>query len=244
MTFAGLASLGMGAGFLSTLFGIGGGVLIVPALVYVAGVDFRVATAISLAAMLAHPPLGVWQHARRDAVDWRLGPLLAVGGLVGVAAGIVLAPNLPVPSLKLLFAVVMLGAAWRLVAHMPHDEARTPGTPLVVALGVVAGAASRLLGIGGGIISVPVLAIVGVSMHTAVGSSLVAVFTNAAIASAVSLSAGLDWRPAVPLAIGAVAAATFGTRAAHGLKARPLAQLFAAALALAAIYIAATSGVF
>ncbi|MES2153972.1 MAG: sulfite exporter TauE/SafE family protein [bacterium] len=242
-TFAGLVALGAGAGFLSTLFGIGGGVVIVPVLVYGLGVDFHVATATSLAAMLAHPPLGVYQHARRGAVDWRLAGLLVAGGAVGVPAGIVIEGHVGTSWLKFLFALIMVGAAWRLVAKPPrvHEE---PHPALgVVALGVVAGAASRLFGIGGGLVSVPMLAFLGTRMHAAVGSSLVAVFTNAALASAVSLSKGLDWHPAVPIALGAVCAATFGTRAAHGLRAQPLARLFAAALTLAAIYVAATSGV-
>lgn len=243
-TLSGLVALGAAAGFLSTLFGIGGGVLIVPVLVYVAGLDFPTATAVSLMAMLAHPPLGVYQHARRGAVNWRLALLLAVGGAVGVAAGIILAPHVPIPWLKLLFAVVMLAAAWRLVARPAATAPAAATASTLLALGVVAGLVSRLLGVGGGLVTVPVLVLLGNAVHTAVGSSLVAVFTNAALASAVSLQAGADWHPAAPIAFGAVCAATFGTRAAHRLDAKPLSRLFAAALTVAAIYIGVTSRAF
>ncbi len=243
-TFAALVGLGLGAGFLSTLFGIGGGVLAVPVLVYGMGVDFRVATATALMGMLLHPPLGVYQHARRGAVDWRLGVLLAAGGAVGVAAGIILEPHVPVPWLKLLFACVLLTAAWRLTAVLPALQPAAPTRAFVLALGLLAGLASRLFGIGGGLVTVPILALLGTAMHTAIGSSLVPIFTNAALASAVNLRAGVDWHPAVPLALGAVCAATFGTAAAHGLKADPLKRLFAAALTVAALYIGITSHAF
>lgn len=242
-TFAGLAALGAGAGFLSALFGIGGGVLIVPVLVYGAGVELAVATSTALMSMLVHPVLGVYQHNRRGAVDWRIGSLMAAGGALGVAIGLLLLTWLTDAVLKLLFALLLLAAAWRLVVRLPVGPPTQAGTWFLNALGLVAGVASRLFGIGGGLVTVPVLALAGTSMHVAVGSSLVPVFTNAVLASAMSLHAGIDWRPAVPITIGAVAAATFGTRVAHRLDPAPLRRLFAVALGLAAIYIAATSGV-
>jgi len=243
-TFAGLIGLGAGAGVLSTLFGIGGGILIVPGLVYVGHVGFGPATAISLMAMMAHPPVGVYQHARRGAVDWPLAIRLAAGGAVGVAAGILVIPHVPVPWLKLLFGLVLLGAAWRLVARLPATQPAPPGPLFVAALGGFAGFISRLLGVGGGLVTVPVMALGGTPMHTAVGSSLVPVFTNAVLASAVSLQGGAPWQPAIPIALGALGSVTLGTWAAHGLDARPLARLFAAALTVVALYIGGTSHAF
>lgn len=244
VTFAGLVLLGSGAGFLSTLFGIGGGVLVVPVLVYFAGVDFGTAASISLMSMMVHPLLGAYQHSRRGAVRWRLGSMLALGGGLGVLVGWVLATHLEVNVVKFLFALVLLGAAWRLMARLPEGQPSILGDSAMWCIGFVAGVPSRLFGIGGGLVTVPILALEGVPMHVAVGSSLVPVFTNAAVASALSLHAGVDWRPAIPITIGAVAAATYGTRLAHRLDARPLRNLFAAALALAALYIGTTSRAF
>jgi hypothetical protein len=80
-------------------------------------------------------------------------------------------------------------------------------------------------------------------MHTAVGSSLVPVFTNSLLAAAVALAGGVDLRPAVWVGLGALAGSPIGVRLAHALPERGLKVAFAASLALAAVYIAATSGV-
>lgn len=238
-----LLLVGAGAGFLSTLFGIGGGLVMVPLLHYGAGVPFADATALSLLAMAFQVPGGVYQHARRGAVDWRLGALLAGGGTLGVVAGIQLQPRIPVPWLKLLFALLMLLAAYRMVQPAPRPRLEGHHPVLVAGLGVVAGTASRLLGIGGGLVTVPTLALMGIPIHVAVGSSLVAVFTNAALASSVNLAAGIGWQPAVPLTVGALLLSPLGARAAHGLADSGLRKAFAVALALAALYVGTTSGV-
>lgn len=244
---AGLALTGVLVGVLSALFGIGGGILMVPVLHYIGGLPFATATALSLAAIAVQSPTGVWQHARRGAVDWRLAWPLVAGGAGGVALGILLQPHTPVPWLKVLLALLMGLAAWRLVARAPapsQDPVRAgPGIAFALALGLLAGVVSKLLGIGGGLLTVPVLAMAGVPVHVAVGSSLVPVFSNAAFATAAALAGGLDWWPAVPLAVGALCGVPLGARAAHALDARGLSRVFAGGLVLAALYVGLTSGI-
>jgi uncharacterized protein len=239
---AAFLATGLAAGYASTLLGIGGGLVVVPVLHYVLRVGFVEATALSLLAMTAQTPFGLWSHARRGAVDWRLAAWLAAGGAAGVAAGILLQPIVPVPQLKLLFAAVMVLAAWRLWSpELPAAHGR-PGPVPAVALGAVAGVASRLLGIGGGLVTVPALTLAGVAVHTAVATSLAPVFTNALLASVVILAqAATDWRWAVPLALGALVTAPLGTRTAHALDARPLRRVFAGAVVVAAAYVAWTA---
>ncbi len=239
-----LVALGVGAGIISAMFGVGGGLVVVPVLHYVFGVDFKVATVISLAAIALQSPFGVYQHARRGAVSWRLGAWLAMGGAVGVAVGLWLQPQLSVSGLKLLMAILMLYGAWRMVAAPPRTHEGHLPRPAVAGIGVVAGTASRLLGIGGGLLTVPLLALTGTGMHTAVGSSLVPVFTNSLFAAAVAAGQGVDLRFAVWVGLGALAGSPIGVRLAHGLAERGLKRAFAAALTVAALYIGATSGVF
>jgi uncharacterized protein len=239
-TAALLAAVGACAGLASTLFGIGGGIVMVPMLVYGLGLGFREATAVSLLAMAVPVPTGVWLHARRGAVDWGLAARMAVGGAAGVAAGAWLQPRLPVPTLKLMFAGLMLLAAFRMVRPLAPREG-APHPAYVVGAGAVAGVASKLFGIGGGLLTVPLLVLAGTPILAAVGSSLVPVFSNAALASAQALAAGLDWAPAVPLAIGAVATMPLGTRLAHRAGAPALKRAFAGLLAAAALYVAWTS---
>ena len=239
-----LAAIGLGAGVLSTLFGIGGGIAMVPVLHYGLGVEWPHATAISLAAIAVMSPSGVLAHARRGAVDWRLAIPLAVGGILGVLAGDWLQPRTPVPWLKLLFAGLMVLAAVRLV-HPGTDARWHTRQPILLGLvGVGAGIVSKLLGVGGGILTVPVLTLTGTPIHVAVGSSLVPVFTNAAQASATHLAQGVALWWALPLAAGGLAGIPLGARIAHSLADLGLRQVFAAALVLAAVLVAATSGAF
>lgn len=241
---AALVATGIAAGYLSTLFGIGGGLIVVPLLVHVLSFDFRIAAALSLVAMTFQTPFGLWTHARRGAVDWRLGGWIAAGGLAGVGIGDWLQPQLPIASLKAIFALVMLFAAWRLWSQLVQGEPRAIPVAGLLLLGALAGVLARLLGIGGGLLAVPVLVFLGTGVHRAVASSLVPVFTNAAVSSAAILARGLDWRPAVPLAVGALVSAPLGTWTAHALPALRLRRAFALVLGLAALHMAATSGMF
>jgi uncharacterized protein len=239
-----LAVVGLLAGIVSSLFGIGGGLVMVPVLHYLGHVPFHHATALSLLVISVQSPFGVWQHARRAAVHYSLAWPLVVAGAAGVAIGVQVEPYAPVPWLKVLLSLLMLLAAWRLVGHLPvGDPDKSPGLPFLLGLGLVAGFVSKLLGIGGGLLTVPVLAMVGVPVHLAVGSSLVPVFSNAAFATAEALAQGFDWRPAVPMALGALCGVPLGARAAHALDAKGLSRVFAVGLVLAALYIGLTSGV-
>lgn len=244
LTIALMAAIGLGAGVLSSLFGIGGGLVMVPALHYGLRVEWGQATAVSLAAIALQTPTGVFGHARRGAVDWRMAVHLSLGGLGGVAIGDRLEPHIAVPWLKLLFAVLMALAAWRLVAGSPRTAGAGGHHPLaLLVVGLCAGIVSQLLGIGGGLITVPVLALMGTAMHVAVGSSLVPVFTNAAVATGIHLAEGRDLRAGLVLGLGSLAGVPLGVRIAHALPDRNLRRVFASALVLAAIAVAWTSGV-
>ena len=79
--------VGLVAGFLSGLFGVGGGILMVPALVLVLGFDQRLAHGTSLAAVLPIAISSLTSYALEDKVDWRVGLLLAVGAVAGAVVG-------------------------------------------------------------------------------------------------------------------------------------------------------------
>lgn len=236
-----LLAAGLAAGFASGLMGVGGGIVLTPVLHYGLRLPWAEAVATSLLVIALQAPLGVWRHARRGAVDWPAAAALAAGGLLGVFLGDRLLPHLPLSALRLLFAAVMAVAAWRLLARPP--EPRTDRHPawLLAAVGLGAGVLARLLGVGGGILTVPALGLLGVPVHTAVGSSLVPVFTNAAAASGANLARGLEWGRALVLAAGALPGTVLGVRAAHALPERGLRRVVAGALLLAAVAVAATA---
>ncbi|HLF16236.1 MAG TPA: sulfite exporter TauE/SafE family protein, partial [Candidatus Thermoplasmatota archaeon] len=220
---AALLAVGLAAGAVSSLLGVGGGLVMVPVLHYAVGVEWHEATALSLAAIAVQSPTGVLQHARRGAVSWPLAVPLAAGGLAGVFLGAWAEPRLGVPLLKGAFALLMLFAAYRLLSTPRPHRLRPLGPAPLLLLGAAAGVVAKLLGIGGGLLTVPVLALLGTAVHVAVGSSLVAVFTNAAVATGVNLADGLSsWWLAIPLALGGLAGVPLGARAAHALPERGL----------------------
>ncbi|MGB0653186.1 MAG: sulfite exporter TauE/SafE family protein [Thermoplasmatota archaeon] len=235
---------GMAAGFVSGLAGVGGGIILTPVLHYVLGYTWGDAVALSLFVIAAQSPLGIWRHRRKGAVSWRMAGPLVAGGAGGVLIGAWLEPRIGVPWLKLTFALLMLAAARQLYRDRkpprPDGGGHLP-VAAALAVGLGAGIISRLLGIGGGLVTVPILALAGVPAHLAVGSSLVPVWSNAAVASLGNAGRDLDWLGGLVMAAAAMAGSWAGVAAAHRLPERGLRLVFAAGLVLMALYIAVTT---
>jgi uncharacterized membrane protein YfcA len=106
-------ALGLVAGVVAGLFGVGGGILFVPALVLL-GLGQLEAEATSLVAILPTVAAGTWSQHRYGNVQWRSAALLGAGSLGGVAAGVALAEWLSEDTLRRLFAVLVLGVALQL----------------------------------------------------------------------------------------------------------------------------------
>ena len=122
------AVLGFVGGVLSGLFGVGGGILFVPALVLVLRLTQVHAEATSLLAILPTVVAGAWQQHRYGNVDWRAALLIGLGSIAGVEGGVQLAKALPEDVLRRLFAVFMFVVAanlawraWRSEAY-PSDD--------------------------------------------------------------------------------------------------------------------------
>jgi uncharacterized membrane protein YfcA len=111
-----LIMIGLAAGFLGGMVGIGGGVLIVPALVLMLGLSQHNAQGISLA-MLLFPVglLGVINYYKKGYVDFKYAGLLAVGFLIGSFVGSKFSLSLPQETVKKIFAVVMILLALKLL---------------------------------------------------------------------------------------------------------------------------------
>lgn len=109
-----LLTIGLGAGILSGLFGIGGGVVIVPALLLIAKFDPKTATGTSLGALLLPVgALGTWAYWKNGHVDFRASLLIAAGLFVGALAGARLSLALEPVLLKKMFAVFLVLVAAR-----------------------------------------------------------------------------------------------------------------------------------
>jgi uncharacterized membrane protein YfcA len=170
-----LILVGLAAGVFAGLFGIGGGVVIVPALILFAGFSLVEATGTSLAAILLPVGiLGVIAYYRARIIDFRASLLIAAGLLATVLAGAWLAHSLPADFMKRLYAVFLFYVSWtfidpvhrirRILGHpvAPRGEPEVPphpSAPALVAVGAAAGVMAGLFGIGGGNVIVPILTV-------------------------------------------------------------------------------------
>lgn len=112
--YIGMVLLGIAAGVLAGLAGVGGGIIIVPSLVFLFGFEQIKAQGTSLAVLL--PPIGIIAaiaYARRGEVDWKAAALIAVGILLGSIFGAKIALGLPQATLKKIFGVILLLASLR-----------------------------------------------------------------------------------------------------------------------------------
>lgn len=124
--------LGFAAGVLSGMFGIGGGLVIVPALVFLFQTPFKTATGTSLFALLWPVGLlGVYGYWKEGQIDLRIGALIAVGLFLGAWFGAQITLNLPVATMKKAYAVFLLVAgAWYLFGPDPKKHAGPDAAPV------------------------------------------------------------------------------------------------------------------
>lgn len=233
LTLALVALAGVGAGVASGLFGVGGGVLMVPAVLYlVPGTGFKEATAASLLVIVGSAGVGVWGHHRRRSVDFRRALPLALGGFLFTALSVVLVERVESALLQAAFGVLLALTGARMVrGGAPRARAFTPRgeRAYLFGLGALGGLLSGAFGVGGGILMVPGLVFANLGMHAAVGTSLAAVWGNAlsgTLAKGVLGYGGALLALGVPLVAGAVPGIHYGTKLAHRLHADRLKAAF------------------
>ncbi len=207
---------GLAAGVISGLFGLGGGVVAVPAALWIATDSFHEAKAASLMVVVFGSTIAVARHHRAGNVDWRKGARLAGGGVLGAVVSSVVAEDLSGTLLASAFGVLMILVGLRLaLAAQPEGRIGFPGATFL--LGLLAGTLTGFLGVGGGVVMTPGLALLGVPMHVAVATSLVGVIANGTFAAVTQAVLGM-W-PAmlaigVPLAVGAMVGGRLGAKLA------------------------------
>lgn len=122
-----LAAVGLAAGVLAGMFGVGGGILFVPGLVLIGGLGQLDATATSLAAMVPVVAVGAWRQSRYGNVRWRAAAVIGTTSVAGVAGGAALAESLPETVLRTLFAILLLVTAARLLWSLRAPAPRRAG---------------------------------------------------------------------------------------------------------------------
>ena len=117
--------LGLGAGVMSGLFGVGGGILFVPTLVAL-GLGQVEAAATSLLAIVPTASVGAWRQARYGNLRVRPALVVGVASIVGVEAGVIAATSLPEHTLRRLFGVLLLAVAAQLAWHALRETRKLP----------------------------------------------------------------------------------------------------------------------
>ncbi len=181
-----VVAIGLASGFLAGLFGVGGGILMVPALVLVLGVEQRLAHGTSLTAIIPMALVGVTGYALGDSVDWLAAALLTLGAAGGAVIGTAALHRLPERTLRLAFAAFLILTAVRMFFEVggPAGDLRlgVAGAAVLVVVGLVSGISAGLFGVGGGLIMVPAMVLLlSLSDALAKGTSLAVIVPTALI---------------------------------------------------------------
>ncbi|MFM8266345.1 MAG: sulfite exporter TauE/SafE family protein [Acidimicrobiia bacterium] len=178
-------AVGLAAGLLSGMFGVGGGILIVPGLIWVATMEQRRAHGTSLAAVLPIAVFGLVTYVANDHVNVGAAVALIAGSLIGTLLGTAWLARAPKRVLSLTFAALLAVSAARLMFEIDgsREHALTVGSAIALAVtGFVAGVLAGLLGIGGGVVMVPAMMLVlGLAPVVAKGTSLAVIVPTAII---------------------------------------------------------------
>ncbi|HEY6096308.1 MAG TPA: sulfite exporter TauE/SafE family protein [Gallionellaceae bacterium] len=244
-------ALGSATGFLAGLFGVGGGLVLVPVLLFLfdaqhfpAENTLHMALGTSMASIVFTSLASLRKHHQHDAVNWRVVRDITPGILLGAALGAWSAAAVPARGLGIFFALfVYFVAAQILLGARPEASRQLPGFAGMSGVGVFTGWVSSLVSIGGGTIVVPFLVWCNVPLRRAIGTSAAIGFpiavggTAGYIATGLSLSTlpapnlGFVYLPALLwVALATVSTAPLGAKATHHMKVELLRKLFAVLL--------------
>jgi uncharacterized membrane protein YfcA len=247
-TFVAIGAL---AGGLGGLLGVGGGLVVVPALTWwfgqvaTHGHAVHLAVGTSLATIVATATSSLWAHHRYGAVRWDVLRAMAPGIVIGAVVGAVLARGMSEPVLKRSFGVFALLVALNMALRWsPHPMRVLPGRPGLAAVGMFIGGISAMLGIGGGTLTVPFLVWCQIAIHQAVATAAGAglpiavagtwafVWLGRDVETLPAHTVGFVHLPAFAgIAAMSVLVAPWGARLAHRLPQAALRRVFALVLA-------------
>ncbi len=261
----GIFGLSVGAGFLGALVGIGGGIVVVPALTLIYGFPIRYAIGASIVSVIATSSGAAAAYVRERMTNLRTAMFLELGTTVGAMGGALLAGVLHGRWLFLLFGLMLLGSGFAMLRrlrdhaeHVPpsrwadalrlhssyHDEQlgrevpyRVARAPFGLLLMVLAGLLSGLLGIGSGVLKVPAMDLaMGLPLKVSSATSNLMIGVTAAASAAIYFGRG-DINPfiAAPIALGIVIGAAIGSRFLSRARHQWLRVLFVVVLVVVSV---------
>ncbi len=241
------------AGILAGLFGVGGGLVIVPMLAYCftkMGISYEMimhlALGTSMASIMFTSVSSFMAHHRKGAVHWDIVRKIVLGIFVGTFLGAIVASKLSTAFLSVFFVLFLYYVAIQMILNRKPSPSRgLPGTVGMFAAGGIIGSVSSFVGIGGGSLSVPFIIWCNIPAHHAIGTSA-AIGFPIAIAGTIgyiysgfsapnlpTYSLGYIYLPALAgIACASVLTAPLGAKIAHSLPVSRLKQIFAVLLAV------------
>jgi len=252
MEYIGFLVLGIAAGILSGLFGIGGGIVLVPSLIVIFGLNILDANATSLAAMLLPVGmLGVWAYYKAGLIILRDALWISFGLFLGSFIGGELAVNISESLLAKLYAAILLYIAlsyFDIFSHFRKSKDTkkssttvTPKKPIrvFIAVGIGAGIFAGLFGKGGGIVIVPVLiGLLHYDAKAAAATSLAALQLPVGLPSVIIYAENghLNLLFAALIAVGILAGAFFGSKLGVKLPSALFKKIYALFLLVVAVF--------
>lgn len=237
--------LGMALGMVGGLFGIGGGLIAIPVLGILFGLDQQLAQGTALVMVVPNVLLAIWRYNQRNRIDWRNALALALPSLLFAYAGAAVAVRLEAAQMRWIFVGFLLFlAAWSLLQvfmakSAGSDQLRHPW-PWLGVLGSTAGLMGGLFAVGGAVIAAPILtSVFGLSQFIAQGLALALAAPSTLIALATyTVHEHVDWVRGVPLAIGGLLSISWGVRLAHAMPEAWLRAFYCGFLVLCAVLLA------
>lgn len=245
--------LGLSAGFVAGLLGVGGGLILVPALSWIyaqqgfpSAYNIHLALGTSLATIVLTSVASLRAHHAHGAVRWAIVRRITPGIVLGTLGGALAAVWLSDFGLRVFFTIFLFYAATQmLIGFGPRPHRQLPGWPGLTLAGGVIGLVSSWVGIGGGTLSVPFMTWCNVGLHQAIGTSAAIGFPIAvsgalgyalsgqAAAGLPAYSLGFIHLPALAgIVVGSWLTAPLGARFAHRLPVARLKRIFAGLLYL------------
>jgi len=248
--------LGAVVGFFAGLLGIGGGLIMVPVLTIIFSAQhfppdrvLHLALGTAMAVIVFTSASSLRTHHAHGAVIWRVVKYISPGIIVGTAAGSTLASSLSSRPLSIIFVVFIYYAATQMLLNStPKPSRQLPGLTGMFAAGSVIGAVSSLVAIGGGLLTIPFLAMCNVRLHHAIGTAAAVGFPIAAAGTAGYIVNGMMQSQPLPdyslgyvhlpalgwVVLASMLTAPLGARTTHSMQAGMLSKVFVVLLYLLA----------
>ena len=222
------------------MVGVGGGIVFVPTLVYVAGWDIKEAVAASLVIVIFSSLSGTIRNQRsEDPVDWRTAALLSSTVAPATLIGVYVASVSTETVVQVAFAAILLALAYPTARGRPGlgPETKKIPIPLVLIAGLFIGTLSGLVGVGGGVVMVPLMMLgMGLGTKRAVSTSLAVVMFAGIVGSIGYIASGFsDLLSLPPLIVGSMVGAWLGVRLREWLPEKTVRRGFAVFMVIVAL---------